>query len=613
MRSLTFDPAERPIASSPAPRRATSTAATTAARAGATPASSCRSRGWVVGTLRFDPNRPDRLWAGALGNLGRRRGRVLGRPRCDLGVRAEGLPAATRSTRWRRCRAAGPLVRGTRAGVWRTDDAAAPGAALGARPAGARSTSRACWSIRAIRRGASPAPGAAPTGATTAARPGAASSTAWCSTPRSSACTPVPGRPGELWASTCGWVYRGEDLGERWTRFKDGLRRAADAELRRRALAGAPARRHRRRALPLDRRRRTFRRTADRAGCPMLAIAAHPRRPSASSSAPRAPASGSRTTAARRFARAASRHAQRARAGARRGRRAAPRRRRPRRPALGRLQLAEPRRLVRADVRPSCRPCSTLALAGDRALRRHRARPLRALGRGMAARWPERGLGSGWISSPPDGSAPRARRVGRSSSSRARDSAKLAADLRRRSRAPRSRWGDLWIRTAAGLWRAPSERSARGRDSALATTPRSSPPATDGSSSAGDEGSSGATPGTRRGVASPGRARESVTDRADGRFPLPRSRLPTRSRCFDGRAASWLPIASEFPAGSALSALVAADRLLVRTLRLRTLEQAPADATGSGGSGRSGDAGGSAAPDAEALTQSSASEARMRR
>jgi hypothetical protein len=35
--------------------------------------------------------------------------------------------------------------------------------------------------------------------------------------------TAVPGSPAEVWASTCGWVYRTTDLGERWTRFKGGL------------------------------------------------------------------------------------------------------------------------------------------------------------------------------------------------------------------------------------------------------------------------------------------------------------------------------------------------------------------------------------------------------
>ena len=35
--------------------------------------------------------------------------------------------------------------------------------------------------------------------------------------------TAVPGRDAEIWASTCGWVYRSGDMGEHWARFKDGL------------------------------------------------------------------------------------------------------------------------------------------------------------------------------------------------------------------------------------------------------------------------------------------------------------------------------------------------------------------------------------------------------
>lgn len=35
--------------------------------------------------------------------------------------------------------------------------------------------------------------------------------------------TPVPGRPDELWASTCGWVYRSLDAGGRWQRFEEGF------------------------------------------------------------------------------------------------------------------------------------------------------------------------------------------------------------------------------------------------------------------------------------------------------------------------------------------------------------------------------------------------------
>jgi photosystem II stability/assembly factor-like uncharacterized protein len=35
--------------------------------------------------------------------------------------------------------------------------------------------------------------------------------------------TPIPGKPGEIWASTCGWVYRTQDGGAKWERFKEGF------------------------------------------------------------------------------------------------------------------------------------------------------------------------------------------------------------------------------------------------------------------------------------------------------------------------------------------------------------------------------------------------------
>src|SRR5262249_31767864 len=31
------------------------------------------------------------------------------------------------------------------------------------------------------------------------------------------------GNPEQVWASTCGWVYKSDDLGARWTRMREGL------------------------------------------------------------------------------------------------------------------------------------------------------------------------------------------------------------------------------------------------------------------------------------------------------------------------------------------------------------------------------------------------------
>ncbi len=36
--------------------------------------------------------------------------------------------------------------------------------------------------------------------------------------------TPVPGKSGAMWASTCGWVYYSADAGARWQRFEQGMK-----------------------------------------------------------------------------------------------------------------------------------------------------------------------------------------------------------------------------------------------------------------------------------------------------------------------------------------------------------------------------------------------------
>jgi photosystem II stability/assembly factor-like uncharacterized protein len=88
---------------------------------------------------------------------------------------------------------------------------------------------------------------------------------------------PVPGRPGELWASSCGWVYRGEAWGERWSRRQAGLTERRTPAFRvvssERLLAGTVAGSF----LSTD-GGQSFRRTS-RADLSVLAIAHHPARP----------------------------------------------------------------------------------------------------------------------------------------------------------------------------------------------------------------------------------------------------------------------------------------------------------------------------------------------
>ena len=84
-------------------------------------------------------------------------------------------------------------------------------------------------------------------------------------------------RPGELWASTCGWVYRGDGLGDKWTRFQTGLserRTPSFAVLPgERLLAGTVAG-----AFLSTDRGASFRRTTPES-LAVLAIAYHPARP----------------------------------------------------------------------------------------------------------------------------------------------------------------------------------------------------------------------------------------------------------------------------------------------------------------------------------------------
>ena len=144
--------------------------------------------GWVVGTLRFDPNRPGRLWAGLWGIWGG--GAVAFSD--DLGVtwthpRPRRCRRAIRSTPWRRCRARSTaLFVGTRTGVLVSDDAGLTwrGVSAGEPELVHVSSLHVDSPIRRTVRRRHLA--ARLSAATTAAPPGAASSTAWCSTPRSS-------------------------------------------------------------------------------------------------------------------------------------------------------------------------------------------------------------------------------------------------------------------------------------------------------------------------------------------------------------------------------------------------------------------------------------------
>lgn len=192
--------------------------------------------GWVVGTLRFDPRRPERLWAGLWGlwggglvavseDLGAswqpRHGPQGGSPDGGRALPREPVYDLTLVPRGE----AGEAVRllaGTLSGVWASDDdghgwhhlsATAPGvhhvSSLWVDPVTPSTLVAGTW-----RRAYKSEDG----GLTWRGVFAGMQLDSEVFSLRS-----VPGAPGELWAATCGWVYRSRDGGESWRRFQEGL------------------------------------------------------------------------------------------------------------------------------------------------------------------------------------------------------------------------------------------------------------------------------------------------------------------------------------------------------------------------------------------------------
>ncbi len=182
--------------------------------------------GWVVGSLVFDPNRPGRVWAGLWGVWGG--GMVVYSD--DLGGRWT-APAAPFSDHQIYALAAVPgqpgvLFAATREGVLRSADDGATW----------HSVTELYPDIVNVSSLAVDVPSSA------TAAPAVLAGT-WRRAYRSDdgglswrpvftgmvedtdvfTLNPVAGRSGELWASTCGWVYQTSDGGEHWTRHKEGL------------------------------------------------------------------------------------------------------------------------------------------------------------------------------------------------------------------------------------------------------------------------------------------------------------------------------------------------------------------------------------------------------
>ncbi|MFN7942718.1 MAG: hypothetical protein U0X73_14115 [Thermoanaerobaculia bacterium] len=231
--------------------------------------------GFVVGTLIFDPNRPQRLWAGLWGIWG---GGLVAFSD-DAGGRwtfgGAGLPVGDEVY------AVAPvpgvadrLFVGTRTGVWVSSDAGAhfSPASSGA-PELVHVSSLLAGDERTLlagtwRRAYRSDDGG---GSWHGVFDGMVLDTEVFSLHA------VPGSNGEVWASTCGWIYHGDELGARWRRVEKGLAEKRTPSFRvlsaDRLLAGTIGG-----AFLSTDGGLSFRRTSD-ADLAVLSIASHPAHP----------------------------------------------------------------------------------------------------------------------------------------------------------------------------------------------------------------------------------------------------------------------------------------------------------------------------------------------
>ncbi|HEV8581197.1 MAG TPA: hypothetical protein VGX68_19195 [Thermoanaerobaculia bacterium] len=179
--------------------------------------------GWVVSTLRFDPNRPSRLWAALRGVFGG--GHVassddLGKTWISRG--GGGLPNEPVYSLALAPGKEGWLYAGTATGVYGSEDDGASWRPLTADLAEVQKVTSLLVDpdqpdtvIAGTWRRAYRSDDAGKTW--TGIFEGMVLDSELFSL------TPVPGKPGEIWASACGWVYRTLDRGGKWERFKDGF------------------------------------------------------------------------------------------------------------------------------------------------------------------------------------------------------------------------------------------------------------------------------------------------------------------------------------------------------------------------------------------------------
>jgi photosystem II stability/assembly factor-like uncharacterized protein len=176
--------------------------------------------GWVVSSLRWDPNRAGRLWVALWGVWGG--GQVAFSD--DLGkswaARSAGLPEEPVYSLALAPGRQGRLFAGTLSGVYGSEDDGASWRQL----TGTEADIQKVTSL-----------------VVDPSRPDTVIAGTWRRAYRSDdgghtwtgifegmvldtevfSFTPVPEHPGEIWASSCGWVYQTVDHGDHWVRFKD--------------------------------------------------------------------------------------------------------------------------------------------------------------------------------------------------------------------------------------------------------------------------------------------------------------------------------------------------------------------------------------------------------
>lgn len=181
--------------------------------------------GWLVSSLRFDPNRPageDRLWASLQGIWSGGHVAFSDDEGKTWVARAAGLPEEPVYTLALVPGREGHLYAGTLSGVWASQDSGESWTRLtGALPEIQKVTSLLVDSEQ---------PDTVIAGTWRRAYKSDDGGRTWAGVFEGMVLdsevftlTPVPGRPAEIWATTCGWVYRTLDRGGKWERFKEGF------------------------------------------------------------------------------------------------------------------------------------------------------------------------------------------------------------------------------------------------------------------------------------------------------------------------------------------------------------------------------------------------------